>query len=357
MTGVLIVDDAVAVRGLIRKAISEAPGMAVAGTAANGLQAVDEYKRLNPDVVIMDIEMPEMNGIDALRAILAHDPAARVIMCSALTHKGAEVTLNALEIGALDYLLKPSSSSIFSTPETFNRELIEKIKAVTAPKPSLAAPSNTIPAQPGESLLSGPCTIRPMPPDFRQADIIAIGSSTGGVQALFQVLEDLGAPNVPVLITQHMPPTFTSMLANHIGEKTKLRAFEAAEGMKVESNTVYIAPGGRHMEVTEQGDDLFIHLTDTPPENFCRPSVDPMMRSLLAHGGRRKILMIILTGMGNDGQNGARQAVEAGHVLIAQDEATSVVWGMPGAVAKEGLCHAVLPLTEIGAWAARYTKR
>lgn len=196
-----------------------------------------------------------------------------------------------------------------------------------------------------------------MPSDFRQADIIAIGSSTGGVQALFQVLQDLGTPNVPVLITQHMPPTFTQMLATHIAEKTSLRAFEAAEGMKVEINTAYIAPGGRHMEVVGQGDDLFIHLTDTPPENFCRPSVDPMMRSLLAHGGRRKILTIILTGMGNDGQNGARQAVEAGHVLIAQDEATSVVWGMPGAVAKEGLCHAILPIGEIGAWAGRYAKR
>ena len=355
MISVLIVDDAVAVRGLIRKAISEMPGMEVASTAANGVQAVDEYKRVSPDVVIMDIEMPEMNGLDALRAIKAHDPSARVIMCSALTHKGADITLSALEMGALDYLLKPSASSIFSTPEAFNRDLIEKIKAVTASKAQVSPPTKA--AAPGASLLSGPCTTRAMPPDFQQADIIAIGSSTGGVQALFQVLEDLGTPNVPILITQHMPPTFTNMLATHIGQKTKLQAFEAAEGMKVEINTAYIAPGGRHMEVAGQGDDLFIHLTDTPPENFCRPSVDPMMRSLLAHGGRRKVLTIILTGMGNDGQNGARQAVENGHVLVAQDEATSVVWGMPGAVAKEGLCHAILPIGEIGAWAARYTKR
>lgn len=356
MIRVLIVDDAVAVRGLIRKAISEAPGMEVASTAANGVQALEEYKRTSPDVVIMDIEMPEMNGIDALRAIKAHDPSARVIMCSALTHKGAEITLNALEIGALDYLLKPSASSIFSTPETFNRDLIEKIRAVTASRVQTTSMAKTA-AVPDASLLSGPCATRPMPPDFHQTDIIAIGSSTGGVQALFQVLEDLGTPNVPILITQHMPPTFTHMLATHIGEKTKLRAFEAADGMKVESNTAYIAPGGRHMEVVGQGDDLFIHLTDTPPENFCRPSVDPMMRSLLAHGGRRKIMTIILTGMGNDGQNGARQAVEGGHVLVAQDEATSVVWGMPGAVAKEGLCHAILPIGDIGAWVGRYTKR
>ncbi len=356
MTRVLIVDDSAAVRGLIRKAITETPGMEVAGTAANGLQAIEEYKRLAPDIVIMDIEMPEMNGIDALRGILAHDQAARVIMCSALTHKGADVTLSALEIGALDCLLKPSSSSIFSTPEAFNHDLIEKIRAVGVSKTDSSSATKAVIASTGKSLLSGPCAIRPMPFDFRQADIIAIGSSTGGVQALFQVLEDFGTPNVPILITQHMPPTFTSMLATHIGQKTKLKAFEAAEGMKVDINTVYIAPGGRHMEVVAKEGDLFIHLTDTPPENFCRPSVDPMMRSLLAHGGRRKILMIILTGMGNDGQHGARQAVEGGHVLVAQDEETSVVWGMPGAVAKAGLCHAILPIGQIGAWVRRYAK-
>lgn len=343
MIRILVVDDSAAIRGIMRKMLDGQPDIEIIGTAANGLNAITEYARLQPDLVTLDVEMPELDGIGALQGILEKDQDARIIMCSSLTLAGAATTLKALELGARDYIPKPSNDSIFSGPAEFQRQLLEKIRAL-AKKSAAATTTLSTPA----TKTASPITLRPPPMNFHSAAILAIGSSTGGVQAILSVLEPL-APSlsIPVVITQHMPPSFVEMLAKHIEQKCNLPAQEAREGMKIERGKVYLAPGGRHFEIVQSGDGLVAHITDAPPENFCRPSVEPMLRSLLK-AYPKNILAIILTGMGNDGQNAAQQLADAGtHYLIAQDEASSIVWGMPGAVARAGLCHAVLPLDQI----------
>lgn len=361
MIQVLLVDDSAAIRGILRKAVDGESDMHVCGAVSDGQQAVQVYGELRPDIVIMDVEMPVLDGIGALRQILESDPYARIIMCSSITEAGGDTTLEALRIGAIDYLLKPTSNTIFTAPDQFQQALLEKIRTGARKpgrgrgadhSPKAETPAATLSASKKNGTLY---TLRAAPPSFHKADMIAIGSSTGGVQAIFDVLEGLGTtmPGVPIMITQHMPASFTRILANHIRQKTGMQSYEAEQGMRVEKNHVYIAPGGYHMEVEKKDKDLNIVLTQSPPENFCRPSVDPMMRSLL-RANIPHILTVILTGMGNDGLSGARMAVEAGHMLIAQDEASSVVWGMPGAVATAGLCHAVLPLDQIGKYITRY---
>lgn len=345
MIRILIADDSAAIRGIMRKMMDGQPDIEIIGTASNGLTAISEYERLKPDLLTLDVEMPEMDGIDALQGILKADPDARVIMCSSLTLAGANTTLKALEIGARDYIPKPSNDSIFSGPAEFQRQLLEKIRALAKRPPQTIAPANT----PAPAIKTDdPISLRPAPVNFHKADIIAIGSSTGGVQAILNVLEPIAKSiNVPVVITQHMPPTFVAMLATHIEQKCGLHACEATEGMKIEPGKVYLAPGGRHLEIIDQGNGPIASIIDTPPENYCKPSVEPMIRSLL-NVYKKNILAVILTGMGNDGHQAAGQLAEAGtHFLIAQDEASSVVWGMPGAVARAGYCNAVLPLDKI----------
>lgn len=362
MIRVLIADDSAAIRGFLRKTLSSDPAIEVVGAATNGVKAVEEYKSLKPDIVILDIEMPELNGLGALEQILKIDSSACVLMCSALTQDNAETTFKALELGAMDYIGKPSTTSLFNLPEDFNRSLLEKIHILShsRKKPMTTIPINTtntntnIPRSP--SILSGPFSLRPMPMLFHKADILAIGSSTGGLQALFDVLKPLqGRLTVPVVITQHMPASFTQMLGTHIEQKTGIPAHEAKEGDILVKGQIYVAPGGKHLEFVRHGDVVTARLSDAPPENFCRPAVDPMFRSLL-NVYQRNILAVILTGMGSDGLNGARGLIEASNanMLIAQDEASSIVWGMPGAVAKAGLCHAVLPVSEIGKRIALY---
>jgi two-component system chemotaxis response regulator CheB len=349
MIRILIADDSVAIRGFLRKTITAQDGMEVVGTATNGRTAVEEYLKLKPDLVLMDCEMPEMDGLAALEHILKHDKSARVMMCSSLTQDNADITIRALAIGAVDYIGKPTTSSVFSTPEAFQAQLIEKITSLCAKKIS-ATPTSSIPAKSSPSILSGPFTLRPAPMLFQKADILAIGSSTGGLQALFNVLVPLkDRLNIPVVITQHMPASFTQMLAMHIAQKTNIPTHEAAENMLIEPGHIYVAPGDFHLELIRDGQSVRAHLSNAPPENFCRPSVDPMFRSILKSYSKN-IIAVILTGMGSDGLEGSRLIVESGHnnILIAQDEATSTVWGMPGAVAKAGLCHAVLPLDNIG---------
>jgi two-component system chemotaxis response regulator CheB len=344
MIRILIVDDSVAIRGFLRKTITEHTGMEIVAAATNGVQAIEDYKTHKPDLVIMDCEMPKMDGLTALQEILKIDPSARIMMCSSLTQDNAKITIKALEIGAVDYIGKPTTSSIFSTPEAFQKELIEKITSLCGKMPT---PKTSISAT---SLLSGHFSLRPIPSLFHKADIIAIGSSTGGLQALFSVLTPLkNRLNIPVVITQHMPPSFTKMLGIHIFEKTGIPTHEAQEGMLIENGHIYIAPGGFHLELRRDQDQVRAHLSDAPPENFCRPAVDPMFRSLNKVYGKN-ILAVILTGMGSDGLEGARILIDQNspNILIAQDEETSTVWGMPGAVAKANLCHAVLPVQHIG---------
>lgn len=351
MIRILVVDDSVAVRGLLRKIISAQSNMEVVGAAIDGKQAVDLFRTLKPDIVIMDIEMPELNGIQSLSKILEIDKTANIIMCSSLTQRGAVETFKALELGARDFIPKPSAALMFSSPDEFNRMLIEKILGVSrAREKSGAGIQAGMMASANISKDTGPpnYTLRSLPPLFQKADVIAIGSSTGGVEALFTVLKSLaGRLNVPVFITQHMPAAFTRMLAIHIKDKVGIPAYEAVEGMIVEPGNVYIAPGDRHLDVQRRGDKVTLHLSQDPPENYCRPAVDPMYRSILATY-QKNILCVILTGMGNDGLIGSKLMIDNGNLLIAQDEASSVVWGMPGAVAKAGICHAVLPLDQIG---------
>ncbi|WP_340118584.1 chemotaxis response regulator protein-glutamate methylesterase [Pelagibius sp. 7325] len=350
---VMVVDDSAVIRGLLTRSLEKDPAVQVVASVSNGELAIKALERHDIEVVILDIEMPVMDGLTALPKLLAAQQGLQVIMASTLTRKNAEVSLRALQAGAADYIPKPSSSSELTSADVFQRELLDKVKALAkASRPN--RPASTRP----RSLDSR----RPLPPvnlapkrtiTLRKASaalprIIAIGSSTGGPQALLEVLRDMAARvKLPILITQHMPATFTTLLAEHIERATGVPCAEGKDGEVVHAGRIYLAPGNYHMIVESQGASTVVRLNQNPPENFCRPSVDPMLRSLARIYGS-SLLTVILTGMGSDGQKGSMEVVEAGGTVIAQDEATSVVWGMPGAVATSGLCSAVLPIQEIG---------
>jgi len=350
---VMLVDDSAIVRGLVARILAEEPAITVAAQAFNGEQAIASLTRAPVDVVVLDIEMPVMDGLTALPGILKAAPGVKVIMLSSLTQRGATVTFQALKAGAADYIPKPSASAEMAGTGGFKRDLIDKIKGLAARKLRQPPPATARAAAP-------PAAPRPAftpPPAARSAfaasgppEILAIGSSTGGPQALFDIFATLKGitARVPILITQHMPPTFTGILAEHIATASGLIAAEGQHGEKVVAGHVYVAPGGKHMLVDRQGPDRIIRITDDPPENFCKPAVDPMFRSIAtAYGGR--VVAIVLTGMGSDGGKGGAVIAKAGGQLYAQDEATSVVYGMPAAAAQTGLCKAILPLPEIAA--------
>lgn len=369
---VLVVDDSAVIRGMITRLITDDKDIEVIGSASNGQMAVQMYKRLIPDVVILDIEMPIMNGIEALKEIMDFDSGAIVLMCSTLTHKNAEISLQAMSLGATDYIPKPGTASEVGSSEDFKNNIIRIIKALparsTKAAPTTSAPSSleqtnktikkpdeTQPKASEEKLSSvpksyskGEFTLKPEPSISWKPKILAIGSSTGGPQALFATLKPLKDLRVPIVITQHMPATFTAILAQHITSQTGIKAMEGADNMRVEAGKAYVAPGGKHMlfKKNEAG-ELVIKLDDGPMENFCKPAVDPMLRSLINIYGN-KILCAILTGMGHDGLEGAKQLVTAGGYLYAQDAKTSVVWGMPGAVAMANICSGVLPVENMG---------
>jgi len=348
---VMVVDDSAVIRGLLTRALEKDATVKVVASVGNGEAAIKALERHDIDVIILDIEMPVMDGLTALPKLLAAKPGVQIIMASTLTRKNAEVSLRALQAGAADYLPKPSSTSELTGADSFRRELLEKVKALgKAARPARPATARTTVAS-AESTVAVPRPVRPISlrkPSSALPRIIAIGSSTGGPQALLEVLRDMAASvKLPILITQHMPATFTTLLAEHIERATGVRCAEGKDGEPVTGGRIYLAPGNFHMTVERSGPGSVIRLNQNPPENFCRPSVDPMLRSLSPIYGAA-LLTIILTGMGSDGQKGAAEVVQAGGTVIAQDEATSVVWGMPGAVATAGLCSAVLPLKEIG---------
>lgn len=373
---VMVVDDSAVVRGLETRMLEADPAIQVIASVSNGEAAVRALDRHDVEVVVLDIEMPVMDGMTALPLILEKAPHVRVIMSSTLTQKNAEVSLRALELGATDYVSKPSSSRELTGGSDFKTELIEKVKVLGLAArrntglrraPAAAAPAGRVAfSRPGTTPAARPTTAgtaRPTagaslvpqrtftlrPVGREKADVIAIGSSTGGPQALFTVLTAIkkgGGVTQPVLITQHMPATFTTILADHITRISGLPAKEGQDGEVIVGGQVYIAPGDFHMLVETRGTNKVIKLDKGPPENFCRPSVDPMFRSIAkAWGGR--VLACVLTGMGSDGAKGGQVIVDAGGTVIAQDEATSVVWGMPGATAQAGVCSAVLPIEEV----------
>ena len=341
---VMLVDDSAIVRGLVARILAEDPAITVAAQASNGEQAIAALARTPVDVVVLDIEMPVMDGLTALPGILKAVPGVKVIMLSSLTQRGATVTFQALRAGAADYIPKPSAGAEMSGAGGFKRELVDKIKSLAARKLRPAAAA--LPAsRPAAAPPPRPASIPPSGP----VEVVTIGSSTGGPQALFDIFAKLRGvkPRVPILITQHMPPTFTGILAEHIAQTSSLVSAEGKDGEKIVAGRVYVAPGGKHMLAERKGAELVIKLSDAPPENFCKPAVDPMFRSVSSLWGNRAVA-VVLTGMGSDGGKGGRVVAEAGGQLYAQDEATSVVYGMPAAAAQTGLCKAILPLGEIG---------
>ncbi len=359
---VMVVDDSAVIRGLLTRFLEADPAVSVVASVSNGQMAIDKLGRTDVEIVVLDIEMPVMDGMTALPLILKKKPGVQVLMASTLTRKNAEVSLRALSLGAADYVSKPSSTSEIHSADAFKNELTAKVKAIAeagrggrgcAPRPATAGPA--APAK--KSLLSpsGPVSLRRQP--IQCPDLIAIGSSTGGPQALFKVLGDLGGSvPQPILITQHMPATFTSLLAGHISKASNAPCNEAKDGDPIRPGHIYLAPGDFHM-IAERGESgNVVRLTQTERENYCRPAVDPMLRSLAPLYGSR-LLVIVLTGMGSDGCQGAQAVVAAGGSVIAQDEETSIVWGMPGAVTTAGVCSAVLPLSDIAPYVRKLVVR
>lgn len=359
---VMLVDDSAIVRGFIGRILESDPDIRIVASVSNGEQGVSSAERHHPDIVILDVEMPVMDGITALPKILAASPGVRVIMCSTLTVRNGEMTMKALSLGATECIAKPSNSVSIHAADDFKGEIVRVVKALGRRKD---AASLNRPAAPGSTLSKGlyaggqnaalkqktSYTLRQhLPGELFRPNLLAIGSSTGGPQALFKVIDSFKNFDVPIILTQHMPPTFTKILAQHINQHTGVPAVEAEAGMQVEKGKVYVAPGGKHMLFDRTSPlDIRIVLDDGPPENFCKPSVDPMLRSAIKVWGP-KFLTVILTGMGSDGLAGSREVVAGGGRVVAQDQETSVVWGMPGAVATNGLCTAVLPLQDIGPW-------
>jgi two-component system, chemotaxis family, protein-glutamate methylesterase/glutaminase len=351
---VMVVDDSVVIRGMISRWIGAEPDMEVAASLRTGLDAVNQIERINPDVAVLDIEMPELDGISALPQLLAKKRNLIIIMASTLTRRNAEISFKALSLGASDYIPKPESTREAAAADIFHHDLIQKIRHLGAKVRRTVSPS-IAPATPARE-----AAVRPAPAPVAQAPlmrrpfsmlaprVLLIGSSTGGPQALMSLVTEIGPviDRFPVLITQHMPPTFTTILAEHLARSSRRPAREAVDGEIVKAGQIYLAPGGRHMRVVRHGADAAIALDDGPPVNFCKPAVDPLFTSAIDvwQGG---IMSVILTGMGSDGMRGGKDIVAAGGSVIAQDEASSVVWGMPGAAANAGICAAILPLNQI----------
>ena len=415
---VMLVDDSAVIRGMLTRIIETEPQLHVVSSASDGQKALTVLRARPVDVVVLDLEMPNMDGLTALPKLKETQPSVKIIIVSSLTRENAEIAMKAMRLGAEDYLSKPNTTSEMTSITAFRRDVVNKIKALggyaleidnlvesdaefavknldvpkstqllinsprmtaepshglvggatrlspsTLSSPSLRT-STTTPwvrpqSAPPKTELPNPIHQRPLQtkppaqiklrplPSFFETNAIAIGSSTGGPQALFSMLADWpDALQQPIFITQHMPPTFTTILGEHITRISKRPAAEAIDGEIVKPGRIYIAPGDFHIYAEESGRDVVLRVRQTEPENFCRPSVDPMFRSL-ARVYRSKLLAIMLTGMGRDGLLGSKALVEEGGLLLAQDEASSVVWGMPGTVAHAGLCSALVPLTDI----------
>lgn len=334
---VLIVDDSVVVRKLLSEALASSSEVQVVGTAPNGSLALLKIPQLRPDLVTLDIEMPGMDGIQTLTEIRKLYPKLPVIMFSTLSERGAAITLEALSLGASDYMTKPTNSeSLADAMEHVRRELIAKVV-------SLARRSQTGITIP--PIIPLPARKRPA---RQRIDILAIGSSTGGPNALAEFIPSLPEDfPVPVVIVQHMPPLFTRLLADRLNSRSRVKVHEAEAGLTLAPGNVWIARGDYHMTLARKGVGVVVNLNREPPENSCRPAVDVLFRSAAQVYGS-SVLGVVMTGMGSDGARGAAQIVEAGGQIVVQDEATSVVWGMPGAVVSAGIADKICPLTEIG---------
>ena len=358
---VLIVDDSAVVRGFTTKILESDPEIKVVSAAANGEDGVKKCQRFMPEVVILDIEMPVMDGLEAIPELLKINPKVKIVMSSTLTLHNAEVSLKALDLGAIDYISKPTSMVKDKTVTSeFSHILIEKVKQYGAmyrgiEKEKFRSDFQSVRQSPSFSKVAS-ISKQVTTPTKIIPHAIAIGSSTGGPPALLKLLADiLPEVTLPIFITQHMPPAFTEILARNISKNVGCECHEGRDGEEVLKKHVYIAPGDYHMRIVSSGTRKIIRLNQSEPENFCRPAVDPMFRSLnTAYNGL--VLGVILTGMGQDGLFGSADLVKGGGRLIAQDEDSSVVWGMPGAVANANLCESVLPIDDMGNYIKRIVK-
>ena len=336
-TRVLIADDSVVIRRLLSDCLGQDPEIEVAGTASNGSIALARIEQLNPDLVTLDVEMPVLNGLETLAALRKTHARLPVIMFSTLTERGAATTLDALALGANDYVTKPcNTGSVAASLQLIREELIPKIKALCrqGTKPSRGIK----PVAPGTSN----ATLSPIA-------IVVIGVSTGGPNALSAVLPGLTrAFPVPILVVQHMPPLFTRLLAERLSAVSGRTVREGYTGAVLRAPEVWVAPGSYHLEVRREHGAVKLLTHQGAPENSCRPAVDVLFRSAASTFGS-SALGVILTGMGQDGLRGCQCIREAGGRILVQDEATSVVWGMPGAVAHAGLADKILPLNELAA--------
>jgi two-component system chemotaxis response regulator CheB len=338
---VLVVDDSVVVRRIVRDVLTEVAGLEVVGVAANGRIALNLVEQFAPDIVTLDIEMPEMDGLEVLRHLQQSHPKLPVIMFSTLTQRGAIATLDALALGARDYVTKPANvGSVGASLERIRNELVPKIKALCG--------STTEVARQGVSKAAPLALSGVRSASGEPIDMVAIGTSTGGPNALVKMLPELPSDfPVPVVVVQHMPPTFTRFLAERLSANCPLPVREAESEQLLEPGTIWIAPGDYHVVVERDGTRDYLRSSRTPPENFCRPSVDVLFRSV-ARLYRSRALGVIMTGMGQDGLRGSEQLRDVGATIFAQDEASSVVWGMPGFVVQAGLADKVVPLPQLG---------
>lgn len=359
---VMIIDDSAVIRGLITRWIEPENDIELVGIGTNGLDGVTRATKLAPDVIILDIEMPQMDGIEALPLLLKAVPGVRIIMASAITTAGAQITIKALSLGATDYIAKPSAG-VAGGADDYKNELIAKLRALGprkdttkpnafarpnafAPRPPINTTQNQQPANATapkaiDSAKAQPFRLKSKP------EALFIGSSTGGPEALKTVIAGLvGKVNVPVFITQHMPALFTKTLAEHLSKTTGANVIEVTDNLIPRPGNFYLAQGGKHMVVNKASTGVRIELNDGAPENFCKPAVDVLFRSANRVYGE-KAMGVILTGMGHDGREGARLMSQSGSFILAQDEATSVVWGMPGAVAAAGIANEIRPLNSI----------
>ncbi|MEM8799682.1 MAG: chemotaxis-specific protein-glutamate methyltransferase CheB [Pseudomonadota bacterium] len=355
---VLVVDDSAVVRGLLSRWIDDLPGCEIVGSVTNGMLAISAAKRNAAEIVVLDVEMPEMDGLTALPQLLEDNPGIKVVMISGLNERNAENSVRALAMGAVEFVAKPSNGERMTSAAGFQRDFIAKIDAISQSLRSRTsfAPAQSRPEAATEKDQNAAHLVAVGNPKHRSRpngrinpfDLIGIGSSTGGPQALLKFFSAFTGPiDVPVLISQHMPPSFTTILADQLDRSTAYRCIEAQEGMMPEPGVIYVAPGDYHLLVDKRGNNLVLRTRQTPAENFCRPAVDPMFRSMAEHLGDRAC-GVVLTGMGQDGLNGARALKAANGQVFVQDEQSSVVWGMPGAIARENLADSQATPEELG---------
>lgn len=345
---VLVVDDTAVMRKIVSEVVDRDPEMETAGIAANGRIALQKVVQVSPDLITLDMEMPEMGGIETVRELRKTHPNIPVIMLSSLTVKGAEATFDALQAGASDYVAKPSASiGIPATLAELKKELLPRIRhffpKTTPPRPRIVAPPPVIRSAPLPSARRRKTPV----------EVVAIATSTGGPNALAHLFGQLKEPlSVPIVIVQHMPPVFTKTLADRLSRDSVVSVHEAEEGQVLKSGHAYLAPGGFHMEAHREGANVVLRLNEGPPENSCRPAADVLFRSIAECYGA-STLAVVMTGMGRDGYLGTKTICQRGGAAFAQDEATSVVWGMPSFLVKEGLAERVLPLDQIASAIAK----